>query len=265
MDQIAYVINRLLPYNWNMKNNYCRIAHISDIHVGLENELPYGVDVRYHFLRILQSVKASAIDLIILTGDVTFRSKAKIPYHWVKEQLDLNQLPYFIIPGNHDDAAEMAEIFNLTDLLKQNKLYYQKYFKDQSLIFLDSSTAIIDQFQLDWLEQIDKTEQKSHLLFVHHPPILCNCYYMDKKYPLKNHQEVFQRISQLKNVDHIFSGHYHTEKILSIKNKNIYLTPSTFYQIDSQSKSFKIEHHYPGWRYISWNGQRLETQAKYVY
>ena len=86
---------------------------------------------------------------------------------------------------------------------------------------------------------------------------------MDTKYPLKNIEEVRETFRSIPNLNNVFVGHYHTEKLIVQDGINIHLTPSTFMQIDTRTPNFRMEHSSPGWRIIdSYNG-RLDTEEHY--
>jgi len=101
-------------------------------------------------------------------------------------------------------------------------------------------------------------------VFMHHPPAICGCLFMDTKYPLKNIDEVRKSLKKVPNLHNIFVGHYHTEKFIVQDGKNIHLTPSTMMQIDTRTPNFRMEHVRPGWRIIDWYDGRMDTEVHYL-
>ena len=47
-------------------------------------------------------------------------------------------------------------------------------------------------------------------------------------------------------------------------DKYIHLTPSTIFQISTQTPHFVIEHTRPGWRIIEWKGSQIHTYVDYL-
>ena len=68
-------------------------AHLSDLHFG--REIPQVIE------GLLQSLEEARPDLVIISGDLTQRARAK-QFRNAKRFLDRLPCPYLIIPGNHD-------------------------------------------------------------------------------------------------------------------------------------------------------------------
>ena len=82
-------------------------------------------------------------------------------------------------------------------------------------------------------------------------------------YPLKNYQEVQQMLLDSQREVVVFSGHYHVEKMIDLGRLHVYITPSTFFQIDQESKSFKVDHHKIGIRGIDCLNGTIQTNVRY--
>ena len=88
-----------------------RIVQLTDLHVGLEGEDTYGVDVRQNFLQILEKVKAETPDLLVISGDLCYHQGDAQIYEWIKGHLDQIDIPYEVMSGNHDDPQLLAKAF----------------------------------------------------------------------------------------------------------------------------------------------------------
>jgi 3',5'-cyclic AMP phosphodiesterase CpdA len=75
------------------------IAQISDIHVENEGTFPYGVDVRKNFLAVLSAVVDESPQLIVLTGDLCYKTVDPDIYAWVRTRLESAGIPYIVLPG----------------------------------------------------------------------------------------------------------------------------------------------------------------------
>jgi len=93
---------------------------------------------------------------------------------------------------------------------------------------------------------------------------LCNCEFMDRKHSLRNHEEVWQVLTELPAINHIFCGHYHTEKSVRRDGKFVHITPSTMLQIDKKTCKFNVENTLAGWRMIEWHNDDFSTYVEYL-
>ena len=133
-----------------------------------------------------------------------------------------------------------------------------------TLIFADTSSGIFSGDQLQWVaDEASRAAPEEVFLFAHHPPVLCDCRFMDDNYSLANLEETWNALSSIPNLKHLFCGHYHTEKTISEGSRTIYLTPSTMMQINQESGEFKIEHTNPWWRSIVIQNGTPVTQVHY--
>jgi 3',5'-cyclic-AMP phosphodiesterase len=237
-----------------------KIAQISDIHIGEINQLVPEIDTKEHFLKVLKDVRNENADLIILTGDLGLKET----HGWLKDVLENCGLKYYFALGNHDHIQDLLKTFDLKDKVKKNKLVYKINVQDHSLYFLDSSNGRISGGQLKWLKSEGEREKGEILLFLHYPVVQSGSAFMDKYYPLKNPGTVYGVIKEIKNLNHIFCGHYHTDKIVDLNGKKLYLAPSTWFQINRDSITLKIDSTNPGYRIIEWDGKDLLTKVKYI-
>jgi len=246
-----------------MADDRLRIAQVSDIHIGPTEQPVQVIDVRANFLKTLETILEKAVDLVVISGDIAADRAEPEAYQWVANVLKDYPLPYVLMGGNHDRVSTMAKFFDLKNDLKNGMLYFKRELKGKHLFFLDSSTNVVPVEQLHWLRDEAAKIDEEILLFLHHPPAICGCEFMDTKYPLKNIDEVRRVFKQIPNLHNIFVGHYHAEKFVVQDGKNIHLTPSTFMQIDTRTPFFQMEHTSPGWRIIDWYDGRLDTEVHY--
>ncbi len=71
-------------------------------------------------------------------------------------------------------------------------------------------------------------------------------------------------LGKCKNINRIFCGHYHTDKVIAIEDKKIFLTPSTFFQLDNSVNFMKIESIQPGWRLIELDENIFKSEVHYL-
>lgn len=219
-----------------------KLVQITDLHVAGEHDLTNGVDVRRNFLDILKATKALSPDLIVLSGDLCYDKADENVYHWIKSHLDFIKIPYTIIGGNHDNSKMIARVFKIEHLLVSDELYYKRIAGNNTLLFLETSSGYVSREQLIWIEyELSRLDHDS-VIFMHHPPVIAGVPHMDLNYPLRNMEAVQEVFFQFPHHLSIFCGHYHVEKTLCVKNLTVHITPSTYFQIDWQQESFKVDH-----------------------
>jgi len=244
------------------------IAQVSDPHIGA-TDLPNvhtGINVRQQFLKVLNVLAKKPLDLLILSGDLAEEHGEIEAYQWLKQTLAQFPFPYLVMAGNHDRVDTMAEVFNISPSdITDGMLYFSRTLKGWHLLFLDSSSYRIPQSQMTWLqEQLARIINEPVLLFIHHPPVLCGCRFLDESYSLKNMDEVWPILTQLSAIQAIFCGHYHTERSITREGQQVYLTPSTMLQINPDTPDFQIVHTVPGWRIMTCQDKQVYTYVEFL-
>jgi 3',5'-cyclic-AMP phosphodiesterase len=175
-------------------------------------------------------------------------------------------VPYLIMLGNHDRLETAMSVFNLPkEDVHHGEFYFYRQFKQCHCLFLDTSSYYLSLNQQQWLQQMVQQINGDILLFMHHPPTLCDCRFMDERHALINHQEVWSFFLTLPQIKHIFCGHYHTERDIAVSDKWIHVTPSTMLQIDPISPELVLDKKNFGWRMIEWTpNQPLKTRVEYL-
>lgn len=238
-----------------------KIAQITDLHIGKSGENPNGVDVRKNFLDILESVQSSGCSYIVVTGDLCYTDPDPEVYKWIKEELNKLNIKYDVISGNHDDSKIIAEIFGYeTDI--ESQLYYKKRYKEWRFLFLDTSTSYINDRQIQAIKNSRKDENL--LIFTHYPLFPSGVKYMDRKYPFNDSHKIDECLNSLEKPLNVFTGHYHVAKTIIKKNINLFITPSTYFQIDQNTDNFGIDSIVPGWRLIELKKDCFFTSIQYI-
>jgi 3',5'-cyclic AMP phosphodiesterase CpdA len=184
------------------------LAILADIHSDLEN-----------LEKALTLIKQQNLEPVIILGDLTNLGK-KADLEAVKTILDHSQIPYFVIPGNHDlwfgrrtKANLFREVFG-PDFQTFKKAGYKFILVNNGDDYLGVSgiTGEDNLSQLDWL----KTELKECLnldclIFLHEPlnhPYSGN---LMGEYSVSVASEAAVLISLFKEfrVKEIFAGHLH--------------------------------------------------------
>lgn len=231
-------------FNSSTSANELTFAQVSDVHYSRDK-----INTSYRLNKescnllndtILQINSNKKINFTIFTGDMINKSRKEDLFEFIEIANELKK-PWYVAIGNHDiniggylSKTKYMEILakrNKT-LAKSKKTYYsfipKKGFK---AIILDTiiSTRItangeIDKEQLEWLDsELEKSKNDIILIFMHVPVIEP---FASQSHKLLNANEVLNILEKYKNPIAIFSGHYHTTKIIPKGNMIFVNTPS---------------------------------------
>ncbi|MDX1407999.1 MAG: metallophosphoesterase [Saprospiraceae bacterium] len=226
-----------------------RCIQFTDPHIGMPGDDTFDVDVRTNFRRILSAIAEEKADYVVLTGDLCFREPRQEIYDWVYDAIAESGLKIHLIPGNHDDQDMMGSTFGLS-IRETGEIYYSKNLGGHQCMFLDTGVGQMSDAQWSWfLEQSDKASGPL-IVFMHHPPAFCDVPYMDRKHGFMQNARFQARILSLKVPVHVFCGHYHVDRSVSIANMHVHITPSCFFQINSRNTEFEVDHKRIGYRRI---------------
>jgi 3',5'-cyclic-AMP phosphodiesterase len=242
-----------------------RIAFITDLHIGADGEKPQGVDVRQNFQNALAFLAEIKPDCLVIGGDVCLETGDRPIYAWVKQELDKRPFPYYVIAGNHDDSATMAEVFNLTHHLHGTELYYALPLEGRPTLFLDTAQGKLSGTQWTWLrEYMAALRDTNVLIFMHHPPLPADVMFMDTRYPFLQPDEFYELVKDLTCHVTVVCGHYHVEKVVQRGNLMALLTPSTFLQLKHNSVDMVVDNYSVGIREINLTTHGTNSTVHYV-
>lgn len=235
-----------------MASTIHKIVFITDLHIDKEDYYPSGRDTRSQLIDVINHIKKSQFDGIILGGDLCNQTGDTLIYKWIYDLFKGHNLIIHPISGNHDTSPLLAAAFGLQNYLTNGTLYYKILIGHVPCLLLDTSLGALDTVQWLWLDNEIQSSISPHIyIFMHHPPLICHSKHMEPKYMFKE-MEAFKSLCEKYShkTFHIITGHYHLEKTIIQKNMYIYVSPSTYLQIDPDSVSFKIMHPHIGYRII---------------
>lgn len=190
-------------------------AVISDLHIG-------SLDGKENLSLVINDINLRKdIQFVIATGDITEKG--------MNEELDeaknlLTQLnvPYYIIPGNHDSKWSESGGTKFIELWKDNKFHFEK----NSIHFIGLNSGMLlrggdGHFfveDLNWLDStISKINPNDKIFFFTHHPLDGE---IDNGFKAIN-------ILRKKNIRVIFCGHGHSNKFSNFYNVPAIMTRST--------------------------------------
>ncbi|MGL1892520.1 MAG: metallophosphoesterase [Spirochaetaceae bacterium] len=243
---------------------YKKVAQITDLHIDKKELMPFNTNGKDNLIRIFEDIKKQGIEHLFITGDICLEFPKIYIYEWLKERLEKYNFSYDIIPGNHDNVSMINQIFDLGDTYKDGQIFFTLPSEDYKLIFMDTCPNMLSKKQQSWFKDEVKKSEKPIIVFMHHPPTFLGHNFMDSNFPLQNIDEVQGTFQSVEKELTIFCGHYHADIHIKYKNQNIYLTPSTLFQIDDKEEDFIVSSYIPGWRLIEFKKNSLFTVVKHV-
>ncbi len=216
------------------------IAQITDPHIKAKGKLAYKkVDTENNLRLCISHVQALAPrpDVVLLTGDLTDFGRTE-EYDLLRKLLAPLDIPFYVIPGNHDTREGMRQAFADQDYLPIDGDYLHYAIEDYPVRLIGLDTTIpgrpegsLCTERLSWLDSVLKQDQlKPTVLFMHHPPIEVGIEHMDVQNCqnadalgdlLQNHSQVFQ----------ILCGHVHRAIHAHWRGVTVTIAPSSSHYV----------------------------------
>jgi 3',5'-cyclic-AMP phosphodiesterase len=194
------------------------IAQISDLHVVADGQL-YANLVPSNAMALAAVQHLNALvprpELVIITGDIVEDGTDKA-YEMSRRILAQLEIPYLVIPGNHDERGAFVKAFADHAYLPAGggPLNYSFEADSVRIIALDSTVpgrhhGNIDSVGVAWLEQVLSGErERPTLLIMHHQPFLTGIPYLEE-YRYFGADRIAETISMFSSVERVLCGHVH--------------------------------------------------------
>jgi Icc protein len=182
------------------------ILQLSDSHLSEDPQARYrGQPADANLASLRDAIKGLAPDAIVLSGDVS--EDASPASYWRMGGFVRDLAPKIAwIPGNHDERAVMAGIFDELGFDAGPIVQLGGW----EILLLDSAWSNRPEGELDdaRLAPVDAMDgQRPALVFVHHQPVAVGSPWIDK-YPLVEPERLWRRLAG-KPVKAVAFGHVH--------------------------------------------------------
>ncbi|NJO55303.1 MAG: phosphodiesterase, partial [Rhodospirillales bacterium] len=241
------------------------IAQISDLHTRASGKHLHGkIDTEQalracvdHLLRLVPRP-----DLVLATGDLADHGSPE-DYALIRSYLMALPMPVFLIPGNHDDRANLAAAFADHAYLPRDG--FQHYtIDDWPLRLIGLDTVIPGQVggglcddRLRWLDdRLSEQPARPTLVFMHHPPFPTGIGFMDTPFP--GADEMTMVLRRHPQVRQLICGHVHRAIHCNWAGITAAVAPSIVYQMNlafASGDRFFLVDQPPGISLYLWNGE----------
>ncbi|MBD1557792.1 phosphodiesterase [Vibrio sp. S9_S30] len=214
-----------------------RILQITDLHLAARpNKVSNVLNTHEIFENAIKKIQRDLpmlgeIDAVLVTGDISDKGDLA-SYEVFKAIIDQLQLPYFVIPGNHDKREPLRQCFRQHQYLPHSgELNWVHSLRDFTLIGLDSTIPDRGEGELskDTLaflsDALHRQPDKPALVALHHPPFMSGIPFMDN-IRLGN-SDCLARIIEQSNQDiRIVCGHLHNSIVCNVGGATVISSPA---------------------------------------
>ena len=216
------------------------ICQISDLHVRPPGELAYRrVDTASFVRRCVAHILARRPlpDVVVVTGDLTDRGHPDEYRHLVALLAPLS-MPFYVIPGNHDQRGALLAAFPGHRYLNEGGAFlnYVVPLGELRLIGLDTVVpneggGLLCADRLSWLErQLDAHRSAPVVVLMHHPPFATGIAPMDRV-GLRTERPLEPILRRHPRIERILCGHVHRTIFRSFGGTLATTCPSPAHQV----------------------------------
>jgi len=241
------------------------IAQLSDCHIMVEADHPHNRQLSDAVNRI--NTMNQAPDVVVVTGDIVNGSDLA-EYDQAYSILQNLDMPYYVIPGNHDDRDAFRETFDQRGYMQGDFIQYGISHHDVRIIALDTvvpgeSHGHLCQDRLRWLTiKLAEDTERPTMIIMHHPPYESGVSSMDDTRCYEGN-ELAAIISQSRNIERVVCGHYHRPTYAWFSGTIASTGPSTAFHVaadllNSDDLPNALEDP-PAFQLHYWSGSRMVT------
>lgn len=212
------------------------LAQISDLHMRPDDRpLSDELVMREYIEDAVCSLNKAKPDAVLVTGDLVDEGTAQ-EYEMVRTSLDRLDMPFFVLPGNHDDHATLRKVFSDHDYLPADgPLNWEKDFGPFRVLALDSVVSGQDGGRiaaqsLDWLDERLEDSNAETIVALHHPPFETQIRGMDA-IRCENGYDLETILKKHSTVSRVICGHHHRAISRLWAGTMVMVAPSVAHQI----------------------------------
>jgi 3',5'-cyclic AMP phosphodiesterase CpdA len=253
------------------------LGQISDLHIKAPGKLSYRVvDCAAMLARCVEQVLRlpQRPNAIVFTGDLADFGRPE-EYAHLRQLLAPLPMPYYLLPGNHDDRQALRAAFADHAYLRQWQPYIQYAIDDWPLRIVAIDTVIpgegggrLDDERLAWLDStLAAAPKKPTVVVMHHPPFTTFIGHMDRV-GLQGSEALARVITRHPQVERVLCGHLHRPIQYRFAGTIASTSPSPAHQValdlsPNAPSDFKMEP--PAFQLHAWReGIGLVSHTAYI-
>jgi len=255
------------------------IGHLTDLHMVAEGQrLGKVLDVNALVRRAVETINAEPVPpaFVVVTGDLT-HSGTREETVQARLALDALAMPYFAMPGGHDDPEIFSEVFGRHAWRDDGSGDIRYVVDDYSVRLVVADTTAgkgrkpeFGAERCAWLEEVLAAAPDSPtLLAIHHPPFQC-------RIPVATYVEDFtvswadglrDVVRRHPQIQTVICGHVHRATHVRWAGTMASIGPSTSVQSDPLFSDFsgdgqvgirgRLALEPGGWQGLWWDGEAL--------
>ena len=209
------------------------IAQLSDLHIGVTGR---DRDPAVRLAAVVAAVAAltAAPAAVLVTGDVTQNGRAS-EYERVRELLAPLSMPVHVLPGNHDDPAQLRAAFPPAgDDALSEFVQFTARAGGVRLVVCDTHEPGTDggrlcDERLAWLRRTLAADRgAATILAMHHPPLMTGIDAMDEiGLDASTRTALDELLAAAPNVLRVCAGHVHRAMYATAGGRPVFTCPST--------------------------------------
>jgi 3',5'-cyclic AMP phosphodiesterase CpdA len=216
------------------------LAQISDLHVVAKGKRLYGrVDTPAFLARAVAHLNAldPHPDFVWITGDLVDQGSTA-EYAHLRDLLSALHIPWAVLPGNHDDRANLRSAFDREVHPSQNGEFLQYVIEDYPLRLIALDTLIPGESggrlcpaRLQWLgDRLEERPDRPTVVAMHHPPFLTGLAEMDT-INCDNSAALGAIVAEQPQIERIICGHVHRPMVIRWNGTVVTTAPATAHQV----------------------------------
>ena len=216
------------------------LAQFSDPHIREPGRLAYRrLDTAPYLEAAVDALRRlpQTPDAVVITGDLCDTGRAA-EYEHLRNLLKPLAMPVYLMPGNHDDRAQMRRAFPEHACLGQDGfVQYSVAIGELQLIALDSVVpgqpyGELCAERLAWLAgELEKNRDRAVVIALHHPPFKTLIGHMDDIGLRQGSAALEALVAAHANVERIVCGHLHRPIQVRFGGAVALTVPSTAHQV----------------------------------
>lgn len=186
------------------------IAQITDCHLPADPRQKYRDIYPHKTLKaLLKKVRALNPDLLLATGDLS-EDGSRASYLAMRKLFKPLAVPVLALPGNHDDAARLADTFpgSPVDTIQASEHGPWQIVRLNSCVPGRPEGHLSEEVLLELEAFLENNSQSPMLITVHHQPICIGSPWIDK-YRLFDSEGFLCLVDRHPNVRAVVWGHIH--------------------------------------------------------